>query len=190
MSALPRDGDTRLPVVFTLADLKQQLQGDEQGAMDLALRWLESGQVRQVAPPRPVFIRLGGGDVPAEHELCLALRRAFPSVVIVGGSALWRQGISREQDAVLDCAVSEPVAACSLPGVRLHERPAGWLDAVSRADGLHGHLHEVPLLSAEMAVADAARFTDVWVPDRDDLDWRTLSAEGITAAQRAMMLLR
>jgi hypothetical protein len=87
---------------------------------------------------------------------------------------------------VLDCAVSEPVERCPLPGVRLHQRPAGWLDVVSRAGGLHGHLHEVPLLSAEMAVADAARFTDVWVPDRDHLDWRTLSAERITAAQDAM----
>ena len=46
MSALSRDLDTRLPVVFTLADLKQQLPGDEQAAMALALRWLESGQVR------------------------------------------------------------------------------------------------------------------------------------------------
>ncbi|HAI89000.1 MAG TPA: hypothetical protein DCL46_05010, partial [Alcanivorax sp.] len=116
----------------------------------------------------------------------LALRRAFPSLVVVGGSALWRQGISHERDAVLDCAVSEPVERCPLPGVRLHQRPAGWLDVVSRTGGLHGHLHEVPLLSAEMAVADAARFTDVWVPDRDHLDWRTLSAERITAAQDAM----
>ena len=186
MNALSRDTDTRLPVVFTLADLKQQLPGDEQAAMALALRWLESGQVRQVAPPRPVFIRLGSGETPAEADLCLALRRAFPSLVVVGGSALWRQGISRERDAVLDCAVSEPVDRCPLPGVRLHQRPAGWLDVVSRVGGLHGHLHEVPLLSAEMAVADAARFTDVWVPGRDHLDWRTLSAERITAAQDAM----
>jgi hypothetical protein len=37
-----------------------------------------------------------------------------------------------------------------------------------------------------MAVADAARFTDVWVPGRDHLDWRTLSAERVTAAQDAM----
>ncbi len=186
MSALLRDVDTRLPVVFTLADLKQQVPGDEQGAMELALRWLESGQVRQVAPPRPVFIRLGSGETPAEADLCLALRRAFPSLVVVGGSALWRQGISRERDVLLDCAVSEPVDRCMLPGVRLHQRPPGWLDAVSRAGGLHGHLHDVPLLSAEMAVADAARFTDVWVPDRDCLDWQTLSAERVTAAQAAM----
>ena len=52
MNASSHDPDTRLPVVFTLADLKQQLPGDEQAAMALALRWLESGQVRQVAPPR------------------------------------------------------------------------------------------------------------------------------------------
>ncbi len=186
MNALPRDLDTRLPVVFTLADLKQQVPGDDRSAMELALRWLESGQVRQVAPPRPVFIRLASGETPAEADLCLALRRAFPSVVVVGGSALWRQGISRRRDAVLDCAVSEPVDSCPLPGVRLHQRPTGWLDTVSRAGGLHGHLHDVPLLSSEMAVADAARFTDVWVPDRADLDWQTLSAERITAAQAAM----
>lgn len=87
--------DVDLPVVFTLADLKQHLQGDEQEAMALALRWLESGQVRQVAPPRPVFMRLGSGaEIPAEDQLCLALRRAFPSMVIIGGSALWRQGVA------------------------------------------------------------------------------------------------
>ena len=88
MNASSHDPDTRLPVVFTLADLKQQLPGDEHAAMALALRWLESGQVRQVAPPRPVFIRLGSGETPAEADLCLALRRAFPSLVVVGGSAL------------------------------------------------------------------------------------------------------
>ncbi|PNQ48628.1 hypothetical protein C1141_21950, partial [Vibrio agarivorans] len=50
-----------LPRVFTLADLKQRFDGDERAAMDTARRWLESGQVRQVAPPRPVFVRLGSG---------------------------------------------------------------------------------------------------------------------------------
>lgn len=179
-----------LPRVFALADLKQRLGGDEQAAMDVALRWLESGQVRQVAPPRPVFIRLGGGEMPDEEQLCQALRRTFPAVVIVGGSALWRQGVSNERDALLDCAVPEVVGSCSLPGVRLHTRPTGWLDAVSRAGGLAGDCHGVPLLGAEMAVADAAAFADVWVPNRDALDWQRLSALKVAGAQHALDLLR
>lgn len=181
-----RLGHDALPRVFTLADIKQRLGGDEQAAMDAALGWLESGQVRQIAPPRPVFIRLGSGEVLDQEPLCLALRKTFPAVVIVGGSALWRQGISREQDALLDCAVAEPVDHCALPGVRLHIRPAGWLEAVSRAGGLCGACFGVPLLSAEMAVADAAAFADVWVPNRGALDWQLLSATKVTAAQHAM----
>ena len=179
-----------LPRVFSLADLKRFLGDDEQAAMDTALRWLESGQVRQVAPPRPVFIRLGAGELPDERDLCLALRRTFPAVVIVGGSALWRQGASRERDLLLDCAVSGATDQCNLPGVRLHLRPDGWLAAVSRARGLSGNCHEVPLLSAEMAVADAAAFADVWVPDRSSLDWQRLSAERVAAAQKALQSVR
>ncbi|MCQ6260577.1 hypothetical protein MLD55_01405 [Alcanivorax sp. MM125-6] len=187
MSGLLEGG--RLPVVFTLADLKQQLDGDEHAAMELARRWLESGQVRQVAPPRPVFIRLGGAEPPEEPHLCLALARTFPSAVVVGGSALWRQGASRQRDALLHCAVSEDVEQFALPGVRLHQRPEGWLLAVSRADGLQGQLHELPLLTAEMAVADAARFADVWVPDRDQLDGPGLDAARVAAAERALAAL-
>ncbi|MBL7250901.1 hypothetical protein ACLD02_02280 [Alloalcanivorax sp. C16-2] len=187
MSGLLEGG--RLPMVFTLADLKQQLDGDENAAMELARRWLESGQVRQVAPPRPVFIRLNGAEVPEEPHLCLALARTFPSVVVVGGSALWRQGASRQRDALLHCAVSESVEQLMLPGVRLHQRPAGWLQAVSRADGLQGQLHELPLLTAEMAVADAARFADVWVPDRDQLDGAGLDAARVAAAEQALASL-
>jgi len=179
-----------LPRVFSLADLKRFLGADEQTAMATALRWLESGQVRQIAPPRPVFIRLGAGELPDERDLCLALRRTFPAVVIVGGSALWRQGASRERDLLLDCAVSGATDQCHLPGVRLHLRPDGWLAAVSRAHGLSGHCHEVPLLSAEMAVADAAAFADVWVPDRSSLDWQRLSAERVAVAQRALQSIR
>ena len=77
----------------------------------------------------------------------------------------------------------------ALPGVRLHQRPEGWLLAVSRADGLHGQLHELPLLTAEMAVADAARFADVWVPDRDQLDGPGLDAARVAAAERALAAL-
>lgn len=177
------------PGVFTLADLKQRCHGDEQAAMEMARRWLESGQVRQVAPPRPVFIRLNGGDPLALSQVCLALRRAFPAVVIVGGSALWRQGMSQERDALLDCVVGEP-ASSQLPGVRLHQRPPGWLAAVSAAGGLSGELHGVPMLSAEMAVADATAFAGVWVPDRKALDWRRLSASALTAAEQALAPLR
>src|SRR5699024_3527755 len=124
-----------LPTVFTLADLKQQLGGDEQGAMDLAGHWLESGQVRQVAPPRPVFIRINGAEPPNQAQLCLALARTFPSVVVVGGSALWHQGLSWQRDVMMHCAVSEVVETCGLPDVRLHSRPPGWLEAVSRVEG-------------------------------------------------------
>tara|TARA_A100001391_G_scaffold131718_1_gene90886 strand:- start:7799 stop:8374 length:576 start_codon:yes stop_codon:yes gene_type:complete len=182
-------GHPPLPAVFTLADLKQQMGGDEQAAMDLAGRWLDSGQVRQVAPPRPVFVRLNGAEPPDEAQLCLALARTFPSAVVVGGSALWRQGVSHQRDALLHCAVAEPVDNCALPGVRLHRRPAGWLEAVSRADGLRGHVHQLPMLSAEMAVADAALFADVWVPDRERLDLDRLAAEGVAAAQAQLATL-
>lgn len=179
-----------LPTVFSLADLKQRFQGDEQATMEAARRWLRSGQVWQVAPPRPVFIRINGGEPPDQALICLALRRTFPSVVIVGGSALWRQGISRDRDAVLDCAVAETVGRCPLPDVRLHQRPVAWLQAVTRAGGLSGELHGVPMLSAEMAVADAAAFADVWVPDRGALDWRRLSATATALAEQALAPLR
>ena len=179
-----------LPAVFSLADLKQRFHGDEQEAMETARRWLRSGQVRQVAPPRPVFIRVSGAEPPDQALICLALRRTFPSLVIIGGSALWRQGISRDRDALLDCAVTETVGRCPLPDVRLHPRPAAWLEAVSRAGGLSGELHGVPMLSAEMAVADAAAFADVWVPDRDALAWRRLSATRSAAAEQALAPLR
>lgn len=178
-----------LPTVFTLADLKQQLGGDEQSAMELAGRWLESGQVRQIAPPRPVFIRMNDAEPPDQQQLCLALARTFPSVVVVGGSALWRQGLSRQRDVMLHCGVAESVETCALPNVRLHRRPAGWLQAVSRAGGLCGHLHGLPLLSAEMAVADAALFADVWVPDRGQLDLPRLAPDRVAAAQMALATL-
>lgn len=189
---MSRTGFSRaaLPQVFTLADLKQRLDGDEQAAMTAASRWLKSGQVHQVAPPRPVFIRRRRGEALDEEVVCLALRRAFPSLVIIGGSALWRQGMSHDRDIRLDCAIPEAVGECALPRVRLHLRPAAWLDVVTRAGGLSGHCHGVPMLSAEMAVADAATFADVWIPDRNALHWERLSASRIAVARQAMQPMR
>ena len=85
-----------LPQVFSLADLKQLLPGEEDQALDVALRWLEAGVVKQVAPPRPVFFKVVLGEELDEIDRCRALLRAFPSVVMVAGSALWRQGLSAQ----------------------------------------------------------------------------------------------
>ncbi|KAF0805092.1 hypothetical protein A6D6_02602 [Alcanivorax xiamenensis] len=174
--------------VFTLADIKQSGSSDDE-AMAQVLRWLESGRVRQVAPPRPVFVRCAVGEVLADEHLATALRLAFPSLVIIGGSALWRHQVSRERDARLDCAVSEETDGCVFSSVRLHRRPSEWLREVSQAGGLRGQWLRVPLLSPEMAVADAAAFTDVWVPDQGSVDWDSLDPEAISTAQSIMRSL-
>ena len=49
-----------LPRVFALSDLKQLLPGEEDQALDVALRWLEAGVIKQVAPPRPVSFKSRG----------------------------------------------------------------------------------------------------------------------------------
>ena len=100
-----------LPRVFALSDLKQLLPGEEDQALDVALRWLEAGVIKQVAPPRPVFFKVILGEELDEVDRCRALLRAFPSLVMVAGSVLWRQGLSAQR-RVLPCA-----------GGR---RPGGW----------------------------------------------------------------
>ena len=92
-----------LPRVFTLSDLKQLQPEEAGGALDTVLRWLEAGVVKQVAPPRPVFYKVVLGEPLTDEDRCRALLRAFPSLVMVAGSALWRQGLSRQQDSVLEC---------------------------------------------------------------------------------------
>ena len=165
----------QMPTVFSLADLKQRMADEAHRAMDWLLEWLDGGLVQQVAPPRPVFLRADGEPL-TDQDLCQALLRAFPSVVIVGGSALWRQQASSQQDMYLDCCVHERERDCILPDVRLHWRPEAWWDALRQSGGVAGSHHGIPLLSVEQALADATTFTDVWMPDQDAIDWQGFSS--------------
>ena len=67
MSMLSPALDT-LPRVFTLSDLKQLQPEESERALDCVLRWLESGVVKQVAPPRPVFYRVVLGDPLSDED--------------------------------------------------------------------------------------------------------------------------
>lgn len=180
-----------MPRIFSLSDLKQQLPGGREHALDLTLRWLEAGVIRQVAPERPVFYRVIAGEPLSEAEVLQALMRTFPSVVIVAGSALWRQGVSTQQDNTLECAIAEPVTDCNLSHVGLHSRPAGWWSVMRQVGGLSAEgRFGVTMLSPEMAVADAAAFRDVWMPDRDGIDWNRLSTARLSTATEALAPLR
>lgn len=180
-----------LPKVFALSDLKQLLPGEGEQALDVTLRWLEAGVIRQVAPERPVFFRVVLGDPLSEAEVLQALMRTFPSAIIVGGSALWRQGLSTREDNVLECAVAESDVRCNLSQVSLCCRPAGWWSVIREVGGLSAQgCHGAAMLNPEVAVADAAAFRDVWMPDRDDIHWDRLSTAQLSHATQAMLPLR
>ena len=179
-----------LPRVFSLADLKQLLPGEEDQALEVALRWLEAGVVKQVAPPRPVFFKVVLGEGLGDEDTCRALLRAFPSLVMVAGSALWRQGLSAQRDTLLECCVSERELNCHLPGVALRWRPPAWWSAIRDAGGIAGDHHGVAMLTPEMALADAAAFRDVWMPDRDAVDWNRLSTARLSEATEHLLPLR
>ena len=179
-----------LPRVFTLSDLKQLQPEESERALDCVLRWLESGVVKQVAPPRPVFYRVVLGDPLSDEDRCRALQRAFPSLVMVAGSALWRQGLSRQQDSVLECCVAEVELSCHLPDVRLHWRPPAWWSVIRLAGGIAGDYHGVPMLNAELSLADASTFAGVWMPDREAVDWSRLSTARLSEASDYLRKLR
>ncbi|MQX52455.1 hypothetical protein [Alcanivorax sediminis] len=180
-----------LPRIFSLSDLKQRLPGDGEHALDVTLRWLEAGVIRQVAPERPVFYRVVLGEPLSEAETLQALMRTFPSIVVVAGSALWRQGLSSQQDNMLECAVAELEESCNLSQVKLHSRPAGWWSVMRQVGGFAAEgCHGAAMLSPEMAVADAAAFRDVWMPDRDGIDWSRLSTARLSRATEALLPLR
>jgi len=189
MSMLSPALDT-LPRVFTLSDLKQLQPEESERALDCVLRWLESGVVKQVAPPRPVFYRVVLGDPLSDEDRCRALQRAFPSLVMVAGSALWRQGLSRQQDSALECCVAEVELSCHLPDVRLHWRPPAWWSVIRLAGGIAGDYHGVPMLNAELALADASTFAGVWMPDREAVDWSRLSTARLSEASDYLRKLR
>ncbi len=109
---------------------------------------------------------------------------------MVAGSALWRQGLSRQQDSVLECCVAETELSCHLPDVRLHWRPPAWWSAIRRAGGMAGDYHGVPMLNAELVLADASTFSGVWMPDRESVDWDRLSTARLSEASDYLRELR
>ena len=46
------------------------------------------------------------------------------------------------------------------------------------------------MLTPEMALADAAAFRDVWMPDRDAVDWNQLSTARLSEATQQLLPLR
>ena len=72
-----------LPRVFALSDLKQLLPGEEDQALDVALRWLEAGVIKQVAPPRPVFFKVILGEELDEVDRCLTPLVSWQPIPVV-----------------------------------------------------------------------------------------------------------
>lgn len=177
-----------LPRVFALSDCKQHCADPDQ--LDrMLLTLLDDGQLLQVAPPRPVFVR------PPEHGrwdeplLCEAIKRSFPSAIIAGGSAIYRQGASAEKDAFLECCVLETHGDCALPGVKIHRRPARWWQALHDAKGVTHKHDSLPVLTAAMAIADGTVFKDVWMPDQQRVDWDHVPAESLQQSREALLEL-
>lgn len=175
-----------VPRVFSVADLRDHLSEALPQWQAYMLDHLEDGSLHQVASDAPVFYKHLSGEPLSDEDRCTALKRVYPSLVVVAGSSLWRQSLSDQQDARFECAVSDSAAECYLPGVALRKRPPGWWQVVKHLGGVAGESHGIPLLAPELVVADAARFRDVWMPDHDAIKWAALSSQQLEKMTEAL----
>ena len=175
-----------VPRVFSMADLRDQAGDAFPQWQEFVLDHLEDGSLHQVASDAPVFYKHLSGEALSDADRCTALKRVYPSLVVVAGSSLWCQSLSDQQDARLECAVTTCAAECYLPGVALRKRPPGWWQVVKHLGGVAGESHGIPLLAPELVVADAARFRDVWMPDHDAIKWAALSSQQLEKMTEAL----
>jgi hypothetical protein len=112
---------------------------------------------------------------PQAHEKYVleAVKRVYPSAVVVGPQCLHAHGWTTQIPQQFDVAILSSKTTKKFHGVNIVERPNRWYrKLVDEKQLLRSDRSPFPIESVTPAFAlwDAQKHEDVWVPDPDDLD--------------------
>jgi len=156
----------RLPSVFESAD------AEALGVSGPVLAdWVAKGLIQPAGPAIQVYYNLReypDAERSAWHQ---AVRRVYPSAVVVGAEILHRAGIISQVPARITVACRLSAPSTLLTGVEVSARSKRWYEVM--ADQFT-KLSGLPALTPGQALADLLALpaeSDQWVPAVDDIDW-------------------
>jgi hypothetical protein len=163
----------RLPPVFTLVDF-QRATGAKPAVAHVSLtRLAERNWVKNAGVRSSVYFNLLVDPKAAENRVLEAVKRVYPSAVVIGPACLHAHGWTTQIPQVFDVAVLARPSLRQFDGVHLVPRPKKWFAALLQSDQLL-RAGESPFsiesVTPAFALEDAREFQDVWVPDPDDLE--------------------
>jgi len=126
--------------------------------------------VLPAGPRAGVYFNLIAEQASPQTRFEQAIAMLFPSAVVVGASALHEAGWISQIPRQLDVAVLRRRTFPALNGVALHPRSIVWYRLVQQwLERIAGQA--LPRLDPAFALADALKYGDGWVPDRDDVEF-------------------
>jgi hypothetical protein len=162
-----------LPSVFTLSDFIRESGSQPAVAKNMLVRLARRTWVKNAGVRSTVYFNLLRDPRGADNRVLEAVKRMYPSAVVIGPACLHVHGWTTQIPQITDVAVLQSPTLKQFEGVNLVPRPRLWYaDLIEREQLLREDASPFPIASATPAFAleDARRHQDVWVPDPDDLD--------------------
>ena len=162
-----------LPVVFTMADYIRT-SGVSENTAKVALGRLVTRQwVKPAGPRTGLFFNLFLDPRAADNHALAAVKKLYPSVVVVGAAVLHAHGWTTQIPHVMDVAILSRASVKQIDGINMVERPRQWfVDLMKSHDVLAVGTSPfaVESVTPQFALDDARAYGDLWLPDEDDLD--------------------
>lgn len=200
----------QLPFVFELRDLRTAFEIKEGVDRILVHRWREAGLLQPVGPSVGLYFNLVRDPDGPKRRIGEAVRRRYPSAVVIGSSAIHAGGWTTQIPRRISIAIPHQETVPRMTGVRLLTRSLIWYSQIQK--GLHLTHSEIkhrigekpaaaargkdpmlrigmdglPTLHPAWALADQLKFKDDWVPDPDDLDNEAIDIRALEEAYQAL----
>lgn len=162
-----------LPEVFTMADFQRATEHSLPVAQVTLSRLSQRGWVKNAGERTGVYFNTFKDRQAHEKYLLEAVKRVYPSAVVIGPQCLHAHGWTTQIPQEFDVAVLSTKTTKRFHGVNIVDRPSHWYQKlVEEKQLLRADRSPFPIESVTPAFAlwDARKHKDVWVPDPDDLD--------------------
>jgi hypothetical protein len=163
----------KLPPVFTLLDFLRAAPQSAATASIMLARLARREWIKNAGRRSTVYYNLLVDPAAAENRKLEAVKRLYPSAVVVGPACLHAHGWTTQIPQVTDVAVLDRRSVKPIDGLNVVTRSQAWYAMLAEKKQLltrGASPFPIESVKPQFALEDAQRHQDVWIPDADDLD--------------------
>jgi hypothetical protein len=163
----------KLPEVFTGNDFLRESGQTMSTARITIMRLKQRKWIESAGPRVNVYFNLLKDPKASMNRRLEAVKRIYPSAVVIGPACLHAHGWTTQIPQVTDVAVLTRRSLKQFDGIHLVERSRKWYTyLLAEKQLMRAQQSPFPIESVTplFALKDAKVHRDVWIPDPDDLE--------------------